>query len=240
MRLGKGPLLAIQRITAHINVRGSRGTMSRMNLVRTWRRACGTRQIVGWRGRGLLWLLLLLLLRLLLARRLTVCFGVLRSRQWLAVGTVHGRRLTDAAPDGVGRHKGLSLSGDGGEDAVLVKTHAVGAAAVVCSFESRAANLDGRVSTRLVSREVLFKSPCVFGSSDRQWQFAVAVREAGGAGSCIREGVAVLGRGRRWEVAGTIHEDQADGGAAGAGGDGQPCRHEGPAAAVRAEEGEAR
>ena len=100
------PLSAIQRITAHVIIRGSRGTIGRMNLVRTWRATCRGRQVVGrW------WLLLLRRRRRLrlLARRLAIGFGMLRCRQWLTVRTVHGRRLSNATPDRVGRHKSLRL-----------------------------------------------------------------------------------------------------------------------------------
>jgi hypothetical protein len=39
------------------------------------------------------------------------------------------------------RNKSLRLSGDGGEDAILVEPHAIGAAAVLGRLEARASNL---------------------------------------------------------------------------------------------------
>lgn len=76
--------------------------------------------------------ILLLLLAALLAKGLSMA----RRRERLPVGTVHGRRLADAAPDGVGRDKSLRLRGDGGEDAVLVEPHAIRAAAVFGGLEA--------------------------------------------------------------------------------------------------------
>jgi hypothetical protein len=96
-----------------------------MNLVRT----------CSWTGQ--------ILLLLLLARLLAICLGVARRGQGLAVRTVHGRRLSDAAPDGVCRHESLRLRRDGREDAVLVEPHAVGAAPVLGGLEARASNLAG-------------------------------------------------------------------------------------------------
>jgi hypothetical protein len=66
---------------------------------------------------------------------------VARRRKGLPIGTVHRRRLSDAAPDGVRRDEGLGLGGDGGEDAVLVEPHAVGAAAIFSRLEARAPDL---------------------------------------------------------------------------------------------------
>lgn len=62
-------------------------------------------------------------------------------RKRLAIGTIHGWRLANTSPDGVGRNKSLSLCGNGCEDAVLVEPHAVGAATVLCRLEARASNL---------------------------------------------------------------------------------------------------
>lgn len=81
---------------------------------------------------------------LLLARRLAIWLAVAGGRKRLAVGTVHWRWLADTAPDSVGRHEGLRLGRNWSEDAVLVEAHAVGAAAVFCRLEARAADL-GRV-----------------------------------------------------------------------------------------------
>jgi hypothetical protein len=78
---------------------------------------------------------------LLLARWLPVGITVARRRKGLPIGTVHGRWLSDAAPDGVGRDESLGLRGDGGEDAVLVEPHAVGAAAIFSRLEARAPDL---------------------------------------------------------------------------------------------------
>lgn len=92
------PLPATQRVTAGVIMKGARRTMIEMM---SWVRTCrGARQIL------LRWRLLLLLL---LTRWLTVGVCVAGRRQRLAVGAVHGRRLANAAPDGVGRHKGLGL-----------------------------------------------------------------------------------------------------------------------------------
>lgn len=224
------PLPAVQRITARIIVRSSRGAISRMSLVRTWSTACGTRQIVGRRRRCLL-------LRLR-TRRLAICFGVLRCWQRLTVRAVHGRGLADAAPNGVGRHKGLGLSRDGREDAVLVEAHAIGASAIVCRLESRASYLSD--CERRERQELTTSLPCVSCNSGRQWQFAVGEQVAGDVGSCRQEVVVGLGMGRAAVVLDSIHEGREDGGAAaGVGGDdGRPCRHEGPEVVVQGEEGE--
>lgn len=81
--------------------------------------------------------------RLLLprARRLSIGICVARWRQRLPVRAVHGRGRADAAPDGVCGDEGLRLRGDGGEDAVLVESQAVGAAAVLGGLEAGAADL---------------------------------------------------------------------------------------------------
>jgi hypothetical protein len=114
------PLPAIQRITACLIVRSTRRTIVRMNWVRTCSR---TGKI------------------LLLVRRLPIGLGVARRRERLPVGAVHGGRLSHTPPDSMSRHKSLCLSGDGSEDAVLVESHAVGAAAVFGRLEARTANL---------------------------------------------------------------------------------------------------
>jgi hypothetical protein len=82
---------------------------------------------------------------LLLARWLPIAITVARRRKGLPVGTIHGRRLSDAAPDSVGRDESLCLGGDGGEDAVLVEPHAIGAAAIFSRLEARAPDL-GKVN----------------------------------------------------------------------------------------------
>ena len=78
---------------------------------------------------------------LLRAPWLAVGLAVARRRKRLPVGTIHWRGLADAAPDGMGGNKSLRLCRNGGEDAVLVEPHAVGAAAVLCRLEARASNL---------------------------------------------------------------------------------------------------
>lgn len=76
-----------------------------------------------------------------LARRLRVGLCVVCRREGLPVRAVHGRGSADTAPDGVCWDKGLSLRRDRREDAVLVESQAVGAAAVFGGLEARAANL---------------------------------------------------------------------------------------------------
>lgn len=123
------PLPAIQLITACLIVGSTGRTIFRMNLVRT----------CSWTGQ------ILLLLRL--AGLLAICFRMARRRERLAICAVHGRWLSDTAPDGMRRHKSLSLSRDWREDAVLVESHAVGAAAVLGGLEARASDLQ-KVSGR--------------------------------------------------------------------------------------------
>lgn len=120
MRLWVKPLPAGHGVTACLIWRSTRRTIFRMSLVRT----------CSWAGQ--------ILLR---ARRLAVGLAVAGRGQGLPISTVHWRWLADTAPDGVGRHKGLRLCRNGGEDAVLVEPHAVGAAAVLCRLEARASNL---------------------------------------------------------------------------------------------------
>jgi hypothetical protein len=90
----------------------------------SWVRTCS------WARQILLW-----------ARWLTIGLAVASRRKRLAICAIHGRRLADTAPDGVGGHKSLRLCRNGSEDAVLVEPHAVGAAAVLCRLETRASNL---------------------------------------------------------------------------------------------------
>lgn len=120
MRLRVKPLPTRQRVTACLIWGGTRRNMVRMSWVRT----------CSWAGQ--------ILLR---ARWLAVGLAVTRRRKRLAVGTVHWRGLADTAPDGMSGNKGLRLGRNGGEDAVLVEPHAVGAAAVLCCLEARASNL---------------------------------------------------------------------------------------------------
>jgi hypothetical protein len=120
MRLRVRPLPARQRITGRLIWRSTRRTIVRMSWVRT---CCGTGQI------------------LLLARGLPVGVAVACRRKRLPIGAIHGRRLADAAPDGMRRNECLGLGGNGGEDAVLVEPHAVGAAAVFSRLEARAPDL---------------------------------------------------------------------------------------------------
>lgn len=78
---------------------------------------------------------------LLLATWLCVGLVLARRRKRLPVGAIHGWRLSDTAPDGMGWDKGLRLGGDGCEYAVLVEPHAIRAAAVLGGLEARATNL---------------------------------------------------------------------------------------------------
>jgi len=88
-------------------------------------RTCRTRQILrlpAWRLRGIwLW-------SMLCRERLTIC-------------PVHWRRLPHSAPDGMSWHKCLSLSRNWCENAVLIESQAIGAAAVVGGLKSRAPDL---------------------------------------------------------------------------------------------------
>lgn len=93
----------------------------------------------------------------------------LSSGQWLAVGAVQRRWRASTAPDGVSRHKSLSLGGDGGEDALLREAHAVGAAAVFRGLKARAADLGGGLGqrTRLVLRAVdIYLAPSAVAAGD--------------------------------------------------------------------------
>jgi len=123
VRLGVKPLPANHCVTARLIWRSTRRTIFRMSWVRT---CSGAGQI------------------LLLARRLAIWLAVAGRRKRLAVGTIHWRRLANTAPDGVSRNESLRLGRNWGEDAVLIEPHAVGAAAVFCRLEARAADL-GRV-----------------------------------------------------------------------------------------------
>lgn len=76
-----------------------------------------------------------------LARRLRVGLCMTCGWERLPVCAVHGRRSADTAPDGVCWYKGLSLRRNRREDAVLVESQAVGAAAIFGGLEARAANL---------------------------------------------------------------------------------------------------
>jgi hypothetical protein len=83
-----------------------------------------------WAGQILL-LLAWLLVRLCVARR----------RKRLAICAVHGWRLPDTTPDSVSRDESLCLRRDWSEDAVLIESHAVGAAAILGRLEARASDL---------------------------------------------------------------------------------------------------
>jgi hypothetical protein len=72
---------------------------------------------------------------------LAICFCVARRRKRLAVCAIHWGRLSDTSPYSMCRHKCLRLGRDGRENAVLVEPHAVGAAAVFGSLETRASDL---------------------------------------------------------------------------------------------------
>lgn len=88
-----------------------------MSLVRTCRR-CRARQILP------------------LAWRLRIRFSMRSRRERLPICSVHWRRLSNPTPDSVRRYKGLSLSRHGREDAVLIESHAIGAATVVSGFKA--------------------------------------------------------------------------------------------------------
>ena len=111
--------------------------------------------------------------------------------QWLAVGAVERRGRAGTAPDGVGRHEGLGLGGDGGEDALLREADAVGAAAVLRSLETGAANLQAQCQLRghkcrlslSLSLSLSRHPPYAVCSSGRQWRCAAAGR-ADAAGTC--------------------------------------------------------
>jgi hypothetical protein len=87
----------------------------------------------------------------------------------LPVGAVRGRWLADTAPYCVSRNKGMRLGRHGGEYAVLVELHTVGAAAVFSRLEAGAADL-GRVSRQSRVNGVGRGVPCDVCSSDRRWQ----------------------------------------------------------------------
>jgi hypothetical protein len=200
------PLSPTLRVTAGFIVRGSRRTIGIMSLGRTWR-ACRARQIR------------------LPARRLTICIGMARRRKRLSVGTVHGRRISHSTPDGVRGDKGLRLCGDGREDAVLVEAHAIRAAAVIGRLEAGAANLAG-----VSGGHGTFTSstPCVAGSTCRQWRSSGEELAAGAPAPCSwAAGAGVLGMDRGVEDLATTPEGLAAGMAADvtdAGG--PPCRDE--------------
>jgi hypothetical protein len=67
---------------------------------------------------------------------LAICFGVAGRRERLAICAVHGRWLPNTPPNGVCRNKSLCLRRHRRKDAVLVKPHAVGAAAVLGGLET--------------------------------------------------------------------------------------------------------
>jgi hypothetical protein len=125
VRLSVRPLPAIQLLTTTLILGRTRWTIVRMNWVRT----------CSWAGQ---------ILRLL-PRGLAIGVPVACRRKWLSVRAIHGRRLSDTPPDGVCRDKRLCLGGDGREDAVLVESHAIRAAAVFGRLEARAPDLQ-RVS----------------------------------------------------------------------------------------------
>jgi hypothetical protein len=217
VRLWVRPLPAIQLLTGCLITRSTGRTVLWISLVRT---CSGAGQI------------------LLLAGLLAVGLGVARRRKGLPVGTVHWRRLSNAPPDSVGGDKGLRLRGDGRENAVLVKAHAVLAAPVLGGLEARAANLE------IVSGEpqgaITRALPCDGGSTGRQLQCADAGRAAGGAAARTAVAAAVhgtdlAGGGRgstRWGLGGgrTVAAAAAAGTGRAAG---QPCR----VAALEGEEG---
>jgi hypothetical protein len=163
VRLRERPLPATQRVTARLIVRGSRRTVGIMSWGRTWR-ARRARQIR------------------LLPGRLTICIRMARRRKRLAVGTVHLRRVWASTPEGMRGDKGLRLSRDGCEDAVLVEAHAIRAAAVVGRLEARASDLSRVLAA--VAQGTESGLPCVAGSTCRQWRSSGAALGAGGAGPC--------------------------------------------------------
>ena len=208
MRLRVGPLPASQVVTAALICTG------RTIGIRT----CG--------GAGQI-----ARLRLLpRAWRLAIGVCMVRRRQGLPVGAVHGRGRANASPDGVCGDEGLRLRRDGREDAVLVESQAVGAPAVLGGLEAGAADL-GRVSksrsrTCAVGGRTGDILPCGDGSSGRQWQCAGAGRAAGGAaaGHTVEAGLAG-GTGRAAAGRASTRWGLAGGTAAGtAGAGGRPCQ----------------
>lgn len=197
MRLWMRPLPATQRITASLILWSTWRTMVRMDCVRT---CSGAGQI------------------LLRATRLCVGLVLARRRKRLPVGAIHGRRLSDTAPDRVGRDKSLRLGRDGGEYAVLVEPHAIRAAAVLGRFKAGAANLckEEKKNKHDMSKGVeggcRSNLPCVADSSDRQWQCAgeaLAAGDAAGHTGAVEEALAgdkgLVEEGRestRWDQAG--------------------------------------
>jgi len=172
VRLWVRPLPAIQLLTGCLIVRSTGRTGIWISLVRT---CSGAGQIL-----------------LLAGRLLAIGLGVARGRKGLPVGAIHGRRLSDAPPDGVGGDKGLRLRRDGREDAVLVEAHAVLAAAVLGSLEARTADLEYVSGERVGA--ITLALPCDGGSSGRQLQCAGAGRAAGGAAAArTAEAAAVHG-----------------------------------------------
>lgn len=204
VRLWVESLPACQRVTARLIWRSTRRTIVRMSWVRT---CSGAGQIMR------------------LARRLAIWLGMAGRRERLPVGAVHGRWLSDTAPDCVSRNKGLRLGRHGGEDAVLVEPHAVGAAAVLSRLEAGAADL-GRVSRQSRVNGVGRGVPCGVCSSDRQLQCAGGELAAGGAAgrtAAVEEAAGGMGLGG--EERASTHWGLAGGRAAGAGTeDVEPCR----------------
>ena len=122
MRLWVRPLpTAIQLFTACLILGSAGWTIFRVSWVRT----CSWARQIALLSR--LWL--------------TICFCVARRRERLAVRAIHGRWLSNTAPDRVCRDESLRLRRDGREDAVLVEPHAIGAAPVLGGLEARASNL---------------------------------------------------------------------------------------------------
>lgn len=207
VRLWVESLPACQRVTGRLIWRSTRRTIVRMSWVRT---CSGAGQIVR------------------LARRLAIGLGVAGRRERLPVGAVHGRWLPDTAPDSVRGNKGLRLGRHGGEDAVLVESHAIGAAAVLGCLKAGAADL-GKVSRQSRVNGVGRGVPCDVCSSDRQLQCAGGELAAGGAAgrtAAVEAGPgAAGGMDRGEEERASTHWGLAGGRAAGAGtADVEPCR----------------
>ncbi len=82
----------------------------------------------------------------------------------------HSARVAEMRVGGVRGHKGLRLRGDGGKDAFLLETLAVGAAAILRSFEAGTTDLSSSVfrtgQRRAMTRANYFAPPTI-STSDR-------------------------------------------------------------------------
>lgn len=143
--------------------------------------------------------------------------------KWLPICSIHWGRLPNPSPDCVSGHKCLRLSGNWREDAVLIESHAVGAATIFGRLEARATNLQSPVSHIDCSVQTV-DLPCVFDNNGMRLRFSGAVQEAGGHGSCnwgqVPVDMDLL------EAPSTTRAAVGDDSLVGVGGEGQPCRDE--------------